>query len=129
MMSMKTEVAYQVELANEFWNRGWAGFRTQSNGTGDIANADVIAVGNGDAAFLNVEVLRSGTSTKKVLDETKGLKQIKRRADDSSMGSDFSVIVGHAFYKEHLEQWCYGDINSSKLYAKDKSRNLFQVIV
>ena len=128
-MSMKTEVAYQVELAKEFWNRGWAGFRTQSNGTGSMANADVIAVGNGDAAFLNVEILRSGTSTKKVLDKTKELKQIKRRADDPSIGSDFSVIVGHAFYKEHSEEWCYGGIKSSKLYASDESRNLFEVIV
>ena len=126
-MTVENPIQYQVELVNRLWSQGWSAFRTASSGPGAVAECDVIACKDGEFIFLNVVLLKSGTSSKKVGERNDDLIKIKRRADASGFGDESSVVIGHAIRYIQDNEWYYTDISDSKVRASKDYKSLNQV--
>lgn len=126
-MTIQNPIQYHVELVNRLWSQGWAAFRAASSGPGAVAECDVVACKDGEFIFLNVVLLETGTSSKKIGSENDDLIKIKRRADASGFGKDSDVVIGHAIRLIQDGSWYYGGIDDSKIRASKDYKPLNQV--
>lgn len=127
-MTVDNPVKHEVELVDKFWASGYAAFRTASQGPGTQGNADVVALKSGKVVVLNVVVLETGTSTRKIGDVNSDLVRVKRISDDRAIGNKEETVIGHAVKKDYLDEWFYCGVDNHSAKAKENYDKLYEVI-
>jgi len=123
-MTVTNPIRHEVELVERLWSQGYAAFRTAASGPKALAECDVIAMKNGNVHLFNVEILETGSSTKKVGDKKNDLKKAKMRADCTWYGEEFEVNVGHAIHRLTDDEWYFADTDGYKIRANNLYRTL-----
>lgn len=108
-------IQYEVELVERLWNNGWAAFRTASSGPGAMANCDVVAFKDSESIILNLVVLETGNSSKKVHKENNDLEKIRRRAEPVSLDSRVGPTIGHAIKEVQTDDWKFANTDRPKV--------------
>lgn len=126
-MTVDNPVQYEVELVERLWSQGWAAMRAGSQPPSVVGDSDVMAMKDGEAIFLNVVVLESGTSSRKVMDEDKELKAVVRRARADGYGQSDNALAIHAIKLDYSDEWKFAYIGEGKISASKDYPDLNEV--
>lgn len=118
-MTYTNPVKHETELVQRLWSQGWAAFRTASPGVDVLEDIDIIAFKGGEAYLLSMVLLKTGSSTKKVIDQDGHITYIMRRATSSTQMDSQNITAGYAIKKLYYDEWYFADGEQQQIKASN----------